>query len=406
MAVLASQGKQREARAEAELPLVVRDRLGTSPARAGSTRRWVLLAAALLFIGGIAGLFLQPQGQKLLAAVTGLGEAASPPAGIGEGPDSGSAATLPSADRVVALGRLIPRGDVTTVALPYGARDARIAEVRVQEGESVRQGDVLAVLDNLQDLESAVAVAEADLAVREASLAQTRQSVRASIEEAEATLERAEAAAEEARSDLQRSRSLLDRGVTTQAVFDEARSEARQADQEIERARAALSRYESETLEQQVDVVVAARSVDAARTALGRAERDLAKGYVRAPIDGTVLDVHVRAGEEPGEDGVMDLGDLETMTAELEVHQSDVGSLAPGDPVEIWAEALPHPLQGTVTVVGLAVRRQALTSDDPAANTDARVVEVTVALDPESSTTAARFTNLQVTAWVTTGSDG
>lgn len=40
--------------------------------------------------------------------------------------------------------------------------------------------------------------------------------------------------------------------------------------------------------------------------------------------------------------------------------------------------------------------RQTLVGADPAANTDARVVEVTVALDEASTALARRFTNLQV----------
>ena len=44
------------------------------------------------------------------------------------------------------------------------------------------------------------------------------------------------------------------------------------------------------------------------------------------------------------------------------------------------------------------VRRQSEIGQDPAANTDARVVEVIVKLDQPSSQIASRFTNLQVEA--------
>ena len=71
---------------------------------------------------------------------------------------------------VVALGRIIPRGDVISVATPSGAGDARIAELRVAVGDVVEAGDILAVLDNLPQLQSAVASAQAALRVREANL--------------------------------------------------------------------------------------------------------------------------------------------------------------------------------------------------------------------------------------------
>lgn len=84
------------------------------------------------------------------------------------------------------------------------------------------------------------------------------------------------------------------------------------------------------------------------------------------------------------------------MTAELEVYQSQIGTVAVGDAVTLSAGALPASLKGTVARVGLMVKRQSAIGQDPAANTDARVVDVIVALDQASSQIASRFTNLQV----------
>ena len=49
------------------------------------------------------------------------------------------------------------------------------------------------------------------------------------------------------------------------------------------------------------------------------------------------------------------------------------------------------------------IGRQSITSDDPAVNTDARVVDVIVKLDEESSILAGRFTNLEVIARIDAG---
>jgi HlyD family secretion protein len=67
-----------------------------------------------------------------------------------------------------------------------------------------------------------------------------------------------------------------------------------------------------------------------------------------------------------------------------------------GDAVTLTAAALPAPIEGRIGMIGREVRRQTLTDASPAANTDTRVMRVTVDLEP--STTAARFVNLQVTA--------
>ena len=74
-----------------------------------------------------------------------------------------------------------------------------------------------------------------------------------------------------------------------------------------------------------------------------------------------------------------------------------------GDPVEITADAFDTPLMGSVAAIGLEIGRQSITSDDPAANTDARVVDVVIALDLASSERAARLTNLEVVARIDAG---
>ena len=122
---------------------------------------------------------------------------------------------------------------------------------------------------------------------------------------------------------------------------------------------------------------------------------------MRAPISGTVLDIHARPGEKPGAAGVLDLGNTDQMTVEVEVYQSLIGRVAVGDGVTIMADALQGTLTGKVSAIGLEIGRQSITSDDPAANTDARVVDVTVILDAEASAQASRYTNLEVIARIT-----
>ena len=62
----------------------------------------------------------------------------------------------------------------------------------------------------------------------------------------------------------------------------------------------------------------------------------------------------------------------------------------------------PGTLRGTVESIGLTVGRQGLISDDAAANTDARVIRILVALDAPSTKVAAGYTNLEVVARIDT----
>jgi HlyD family secretion protein len=396
---------------ETDLPLnIVRHEAAGEPAprrRLRFHKRYllVLLIPVFMFSGGVIGMYYQPTALQKFYALTGLqpgGGSASP---IALPPDmempKEMVATMQVTD-VVGLARLMPRGDVSIVAPPYGAGDARIAEVLVGIGDRVEKGAVVARLDNQGQLESAVLLARANVAVREAALVQTRTSVENSRDEARAALEQARSSRTEAAAERERGKALFERGVITQASLDSLAAAERQADLAVEKAEATLSRFAGQDAELQPDVIVAARNLDAARADLARAEQDLIRSAVLAPISGVVLDSMANAGERPPNDGIMQIGDIDHMMAEVEVYQDRIANVAIGQPVELAAVAIGQTLQGRVQSIGLTVGRQGLLSDDTAANTDARVIKVMVELDEASSKVAARYTNLEVIARIDT----
>jgi HlyD family secretion protein len=219
-----------------------------------------------------------------------------------------------------------------------------------------------------------------------------------SRDEARASLARAEAAVANTKVELARTEQLAPSGTISKSSLDSKRVAYEQAFQDAAKAKATLSRYSSSVLDEQADVFVALRGIESAEAELDKALAELDKAYVRAPIAGTVLTVHVRPGEKPGTSGIVDLGNIDEMTAEIEVYQTLIGRVSVGAPVTITADALPGPLEGTVTRLGLQVARQTSTDATPAANTDARIVKVYVQLSPASIAVAQRYTNLQVTA--------
>jgi HlyD family secretion protein len=366
----------------------------------------VPLLLGTFFTGAVIGMYFQPPGLRAFFNTTGLepGAGTDTPIAVAiqQVTTQEQIAVISEGD-VVALGRIIPHGDVISVATPSGAGDARIADIRIVVGATVDAGDVLAVLDNLPQLQSAAASAAADLRVSEATLLQTQASNAASLREAQAALDRAEAAAVVARADLARSTSLLERGVTTRADFDQIVATATEAERNIESASATLSRYASGSDIVQADIAVAQANVEAARAGLDTATQNLDRAYVRAPAPGTVLDVNVRIGERPPSGGMIDLGDTSQMTVEAEVYQTLIGRVTIGDPVTVSAAALSQDLQGVVSAIGLEIGRQSIMSDDPAHNTDARVVDVIIVLDAASSALADRFTNLEAIVRIDAG---
>ncbi len=355
----------------------------------------------ILFTGAVVGIYVQPPSLKLFMELTGLVPGGGSKTPIAVPPPQSMSTVKPAPEKirsVVALGKLVPAGDVVTVAMPYGAGDARIEEIHTKIGQRVARGDTLAVLDNTSPLQSAVETALANVALKKAALEQTRNNITASLKEGRADLARAKAAVQVAASNLERERKLFNSGLGTQSSLDNAILKARETKQDVEKAKATLSRYDRKDIDNQPDVRVAARNLDAARAELNRAHQDLARSTVIAPVSGTVLDIHVRPGEKPGNSGIVDIGNTERMTAELEVYQSDIARVKVGQHVELTSDALEVPLTGLINAIGLTVGRQTQIGNDPAANTDARVIKVTVQLDDVSSALAARLTFLEVVA--------
>ncbi|KPF58739.1 efflux RND transporter periplasmic adaptor subunit [Rhizobium sp. AAP116] len=359
-----------------------------------------LIAASLLLIGGVIGLYFQGPAIRAVFDWTKL----EPGAGARQ-PIALPVERVPSPERVaamatgdvVSLGRLQPAGGIVSVALPQGAGDARIDRILVDDGDVVAKGDVLAVLDSLVLFESALTSAESTLAIRRAALSQVKVQVAAAEAELRAQIRGAEASLARSERELSRVTSLLGTGVSTQAALEEAERAADTARADLDRLRASMTRYESGPDDQQVDIAVATADLAAAEAAVEQARRDLDRARVLAPQDGAIIEVSARAGERPPADGLLRMGDTARMEAELEVFQTMVPRVAVGQTVSLVSGVLgDEQLTGTVSRIGTLVGRQSVTADDPAANTDARVLLVTVSLDEASSLRAASYVNLEV----------
>ncbi len=82
----------------------------------------------------------------------------------------------PVANSISAVGRLEPRGEVVRLSAPSSglSPSSRIQQIFVREGERVRQGQVVAILDNRDTQVAVVEEAKAKLQESRASLAQVR----------------------------------------------------------------------------------------------------------------------------------------------------------------------------------------------------------------------------------------
>lgn len=178
-----------------------------------------------------------------------------------------------------------------------------------------------------------------------------------------------------------------------------ARARARLANVEADLGRVEkLYRGGTTSVEARDDAQLA---VDVARADLEAIQATLEMDVIRSPINGRVLDVHARGGERVGPLGVVELGETGQMYAIAEVYETDIGRVRVGQRATASSPALPEPLSGEVESIGLKIGKLDVFSTDPAANADARVVEVKIRL--EDSARAAALTNLSVEVVIDSG---
>ncbi len=210
----------------------------------------------------------------------------------------------------------------------------QITRLNVEEGDAVRKGDLLLVIDQAR-YAAAVASARSNLQALQAELTRVRE------------------AAAQAKRDADNSRAQYRDGIIAAADLDRAKSQYDQAVASVQRAE---------------------RQVEQARADLASAQDALDKTEIRAPMDGVVTRRNIEQGEvvvtgtmnNPGT-VLMTISDMSTIEAVLEVDQTDVPELRLGQKAAVRIDAFPDqtfpgevseigssPIQGTSALGGAA----------------------------------------------------
>ena len=401
-------------------PEALLNQSSSKPSGGLSSRQWLILAS--LIVLGIFGFVAWQRRQIRLD----LAEQARL-----------EAAAAPRIPTVTALGRLEPQGELVELSAPSASQGARVAELTVEEGDRIEQNQLVAVLDNRARLEAALRKAEENVQIERTQLAQVRAGAKsgeiqaqiaeiarlgaaqeADVAAQRATIARLKAEMQNARADYERYDYLFNQGAISGSERESRQLAYTTAQRSLEEAQVGLNRIQSTSVQQinqaqstleriqevrPVDVTTAEAEVSSALASVAEAAANLADAEVRSPIAGQIIKLHVRPGEDIPSEGIATLGQTSQMRVVAEVYQSDISDIQPGQPVEVTTPVVFDTLQGTVERVGLQVGQQEVVSDDPAANLDARVVDVYITLDKESSDRVAGLSNLQVTATIQTG---
>jgi len=292
------------------------------------------------------------------------------------------------------LGRLEPRGEVVRLAPPAGNDGARVETLLVAEGDEIPPQTLVARLDTYARKAAELKEAEARLLAAQARLAQTNAGAKpGDIEAQQAAVDLLAEQIKVSRRDLERAERFRNQKVISGEDFDKYQWALDKTTLEFRRGRQLLDAIREV---RETDVRVQETEVVAAEAAVAAAKERVEAAEVRNPTGGRILKIHTRPGEKVGDNGLLELGDVSHMQAVAEVFEGDVGLLVPGQGATIIVDGTRDELRGTIVELGNIVARKVVLTNDPVSDTDARVVEVRVQLDPESSRRVERLSNARV----------
>ena len=344
-------------------------------------------------------------------------------------------AQVKQSQQVVALGKLIPKGEVIKLSVA-NAEDSRVNQILVEEGDRVEKDRVIAILQgsdrrerDLEEAKKAVELAraklaqtragetkQAELAAQRATISRLESQLRNETVEKQAAIASAEAQLRQANLTYERNKSLQKDGAVSKEAFDRAQEQLDMA-QAASNERQAQLNNTLQTLEAQinqeqenlarlqeirpVDVKVAEIELERAIIAVEQRKADLEDTKVKVPISGQILRINTRVGEQVNtSQGIVELGRTDEMYAIAEVYETDIGKIKIGQPATISSEygGFEGRLKGTVEHLGLQVGAKQLSesSEDPTQDENSRIVEVKIRIAPEDSEKVAGLTNMKV----------
>ncbi|MGA9573668.1 MAG: HlyD family efflux transporter periplasmic adaptor subunit, partial [Lysobacterales bacterium] len=275
---------------------------------------------------------------------------------------------------VSALGRLQPEGGIILIgaaSTPEAISGSILTTLLVSEGDFVEAGALLAVTDAAAVLTARVKQAQAlqQTATRAAEAAQSQAGescVRADVAKREAD----------------RRVRLLNQKLASEEETESALGQA-------EATAASCTAAKANALYAQSEIDVSIASVEVAQAELERA-------YIKAPVGGRILDVLRQPGELIGAEGVLELGRVDRMYAVAEVYETDIRRVKVGQTATITSDALPRPLSGKVELIRHKVQKKDVTGTDPAADKDARIIEVEILLDDSESANSLTYLQVEI----------
>jgi HlyD family secretion protein len=231
---------------------------------------------------------------------------------------------------------------------------APVRKFHVNRGDHVKEGQLLAVLEN-RDLAAAALESKGMYEQAQANYKVTSAaSIPEQVTSAQSGLQAAKETLDAAKKVLDSREKLFRDGALARRQVDEAQVAYAQARSQFENAQQHLTALQSVSREEQIKA--AAAQSDAAQAHYHGAEAQLSYSEIKSPITGVVTDRSLYEGEMANAGTpLMTIMDVSRVVARANIPQNQAGDLKVGDAATIVLPDSSEKVEGKVTVVSPAV---------------------------------------------------
>jgi HlyD family secretion protein len=262
----------------------------------------------------------------------------------------------------------------------------KLREVKVEEGDRVHRGQVLAILEN-DDYLAQVRSAEADVLAKEATLRKVVNGARhQERQEALSTVRAQQAVMDNSRAQADRYQKVFDAGVVSKEEAERYSREYEVAKANYQEATEHHSLVDDKAREE--DQALADANLQLSRAQLAEARARYEKTLIKSPIDGIVLRKHHRNGESVSNsstvpDPILTVGDKTILRVRIDVDETEVSKVRVGQKAYVTADAYgQQKFWGQVIRVGEQLGRKNVRTDEPTERVDTKILETLVELQP------------------------
>jgi len=262
----------------------------------------------------------------------------------------------------------------------------RLKLVKVEEGDAIHRGEVLAELENADYL-AQVESARANVVAKQATLRKVNNGARRQERNAAwSSVSEAKAVVENAQAELRRRQELFSAGVVSREELERFVREADVAKAKYQSAIEQHSLVDDRAREE--DRSVAEADLQLAKAQLAEAQARYEKTLIRSSIDGSVLRKHHRSGESVSNsstvpDPVLTIGDRTALRVRVDLAETDVSKVRVGQKAHVTAHTFgEQKFWGRVVRVGQQLGPKNVRTDEPTEKVDTKILETLVELDP------------------------